>query len=706
MKKQIAFLLLPMLFAVGCQSGGFNSFTSWRKNKAGDKVATSLKPSHSSTLAPTLATGSNTTTSQQVATHLSDGHQAMMQQRIDDARHHYTNAVSVQPDNAVAHHRLGVIADLKEEYNKAARHYLHAVKLQPNNPELLSDIGYSFLLQERYTDSEKYLVQALQLEPSHKRSLNNLGLLYAKQGDTRRALATFRRANTEKDAQQMLASATGQPVSPQAYPHPFSNKNGGIQFAGLKTPPDDGQNPSAIQPVLQSQPDNTTNGPNNLTRQLKQRMEAARRQSISERRLRDVRDQIPPGTQLAPTYNPWNVDAQAGQKPWSQGTPVRNQPQYQPATQAAHQLTAPDPHANNQAGYNRPAPSGPNGPTSQTLPQWNPQSTMSEDTQPERRNPVTTPPPQQAVGYPQWPGANTTPSSQSVAAGNDLPVINPSRREMDPRNSTHSPQNQQQVWPAQDTGVETWPHQPQHLNEHPPGNSGVERWPHAIQQTSHTSPPQTASDTGTLNNRPNSGGRMDASERAAAIFGMGAGPGVMLPLMEEQNKSRQQPTTHAHQTRYFPGARNHHAVQEPRRLPGMSVDQQTLAHPSQVTGTAQPQNRSAVENSGTSAWSQSNIPKSQLAQSNHQQRWADGTTFRPGLNSGQSTSQSRNALSAYDQQLQQHQVQYGSTQQMLAQQRQMPQGGGTQRIPFPTSAQPQMYDPHQIHFRQRGQQTP
>ncbi|MCA9039145.1 MAG: tetratricopeptide repeat protein, partial [Planctomycetaceae bacterium] len=143
----------------------------------------------------------------------------------------YKQVLVSHPVNSKAHHRLAVLADLKQNFGEAEQHYQKAMQANPLDPELLSDVGYSYLLQGRFQESQSYLTQAIQMQPGHKRATNNLGLLYARQQQFDQALALFRKTGTEAEAQMKLSQAVQ------------NHAIGGGPVVANNTPPANNQNP-------------------------------------------------------------------------------------------------------------------------------------------------------------------------------------------------------------------------------------------------------------------------------------------------------------------------------------------------------------------------------------------------------------------------------------------------------------------------------
>lgn len=260
---------------------------------------------------------------------LNKGHAAFQQGNVLEAQSNYFAVVQKQPNHPVANHRLGVIADRQQDYQSAQRYYFAALQASPRDANLLNDVGYSFLLQSRYAEAEQYLQSALRLNGTQSNAINNLGLLYAKQGQADRALAMFRRTNSEAEAQAKLArllpsgvGAATPPATmlaqnqwaPQNTMNPPPTWNGGpngevaVAPTGSSLPygyPPNGptgawpqpnstipNNASAITQAAANLPAPAINDPNisDATRTLREQMEREKRKAVAERQARDLFD--------------------------------------------------------------------------------------------------------------------------------------------------------------------------------------------------------------------------------------------------------------------------------------------------------------------------------------------------------------------------------------------------------------------------------
>ena len=140
-----------------------------------------------------------------VAANLRRGHREAEAGRLDQAERYYERVLRDEPRNAVAHHRLGVIADERRDFPAAEGHYLAALRERPDDADLLNDLGYSYVLQGRAAEAERTLRAVVAASPRHERGLMNLALLYRQAGDDARAVAVLRLLGTEEEARTRLA---------------------------------------------------------------------------------------------------------------------------------------------------------------------------------------------------------------------------------------------------------------------------------------------------------------------------------------------------------------------------------------------------------------------------------------------------------------------------------------------------------------------
>jgi Tfp pilus assembly protein PilF len=106
----------------------------------------------------------------------------------------YRRALEANPRNALAAHRLAVIADQRGEFEHSAWYFEQALWNNADDPDIRCDYGYSLYRQERWQDAEAQYQSALAMEAQHARTHNNYGLLLARTGRPDEALTSFRQA--------------------------------------------------------------------------------------------------------------------------------------------------------------------------------------------------------------------------------------------------------------------------------------------------------------------------------------------------------------------------------------------------------------------------------------------------------------------------------------------------------------------------------
>ncbi len=217
MKPLSALLILGCVLLAGCQSA--TSLPS--------RLTSSLfGPSESNHTLSSRSSGARSPSVMQLSDdEFRRGEQALKRGDLKQARRSFLAVVKQQPDNAAAHHRLGYIADKMGDFTTSRIHYLTAMKLEPENPDIACDLGYSYLLQGKLTESQRYLEKALTINPSHKSSLLIMASLLGKRGDYDGALAIFRQAGSEEEAQRNIA---------RLFPH--GRPSGGMLASGNERP--------------------------------------------------------------------------------------------------------------------------------------------------------------------------------------------------------------------------------------------------------------------------------------------------------------------------------------------------------------------------------------------------------------------------------------------------------------------------------------
>jgi Tfp pilus assembly protein PilF len=141
-----------------------------------------------------------------VADNLRRGQRELEAGRPDQAAQFFERVLRDEPDHAIAHHRLAVLADEAEDFASAEQHYKAALRTNSNDPDLLNDLGYSYLLQRRFGDAEQAFRTALSLSERHEKAIANLALLYSTVGSPDRARNVLRLASASgRDFERRVA---------------------------------------------------------------------------------------------------------------------------------------------------------------------------------------------------------------------------------------------------------------------------------------------------------------------------------------------------------------------------------------------------------------------------------------------------------------------------------------------------------------------
>jgi hypothetical protein len=301
---------LAWLGACGCQSAQFDrldgSTTPFGSGQA--PVVDNTQPSHpsahdtaSSQSGDSLAQ-SRSVNQAAINEKLNCGHREAALNHYEQAEAFYRSVLEIEPENAMANHRLAILADRRGDFATSETCYRTALKREPNNPDLLSDLGYSYLLQGRHTECERCLLAAMRANPQHRKAVDNLSLLYAKLGDRERAFEMLKRSVGESEARVRLAQ-----LFPQSRPAVSEDETITASFSPFSS----GNAPNksgatTAQPLIESNlsavggPDAAVAvGKSPLEKQLAELMEQERRRALAERAQHQTLS-----TQIAPPAGP------------------------------------------------------------------------------------------------------------------------------------------------------------------------------------------------------------------------------------------------------------------------------------------------------------------------------------------------------------------------------------------------------------------
>ena len=116
------------------------------------------------------------------------------------ARQHLSRAVQIDDSRWLAHNALGVLADTERDYLMAIQHYNSALNHNPESPKVLTNLGYSHYLAGNLYVAENLYLDAIRLDPSYEPAISNLGLIYARRGQYDDAVEILRRVTPRPQA--------------------------------------------------------------------------------------------------------------------------------------------------------------------------------------------------------------------------------------------------------------------------------------------------------------------------------------------------------------------------------------------------------------------------------------------------------------------------------------------------------------------------
>lgn len=385
---------------------------TWRKKKP--KPITELPPE----LAQKLEESKRpSVTPKTVEEWIAQGSEQETARNFSAAKKAYEEALALDPVNPVAHHRLGILADMRKEYGEAEDHYQAALREKPHEVNLLSDLGYSHYLRGNVQQSKKYLLQALDIDHQHKQALKILGTLYASQGWYDDAVLAFRHYRPEAEAQQLLAR-----YFPNGRPAPNTDiALAGAQNTAPPMPPDVDTNPGNIRGMTQEE----------IMQMAKQERLTALQQR-EQKMLAEMRPQM----QESMSQNTANSQFPAAQMPaYDSETPEWARDSVDPSSSMA--LNS---QANPQSPMQMPPDnSSPNFQSAQSTENaWPSQSSMVNNTQPMPRSSSTT----TAQNLPFWSGNGTPAHNVTQQPANNWPSNTP-------MNSSPGGAMAQSPWPSQ-----------------------------------------------------------------------------------------------------------------------------------------------------------------------------------------------------------------------------------------------------------------
>lgn len=114
---------------------------------------------------------------------------------LDGARQSAESLLEADPDNAEAHHLLGIVHAQRGRFDSAEKHLLRAIGARPGIPDAHIDLGNVYGVRHDLVKAESSYRKALSLAPDAEIAHFNLALLLKEIGKRDQALEHFRRAH-------------------------------------------------------------------------------------------------------------------------------------------------------------------------------------------------------------------------------------------------------------------------------------------------------------------------------------------------------------------------------------------------------------------------------------------------------------------------------------------------------------------------------
>lgn len=143
-------------------------------------------------------------------TNLSYARLCERQGHTEQAVHAYLAAISKDPRNQVAYHRLGVMASRRGEFKQAVAYLRKAKTVGPAGAELLTDLGYALLKHDQPHEAEIAFLAALDRRPDDRRARIHLGVALVRQGRRDDGLLALKQVLPPGEATQRVAGIVAQ----------------------------------------------------------------------------------------------------------------------------------------------------------------------------------------------------------------------------------------------------------------------------------------------------------------------------------------------------------------------------------------------------------------------------------------------------------------------------------------------------------------
>lgn len=126
-------------------------------------------------------------------------------QRREQARHAYQQALKTDPNYLPAYAGLGRLYEAIGDHERAVAHFGKGLQIQPKDGELWFELGMCQARHREWPEALASLEKARELDPQNHRYVNMLGYCQARVGRYEASVSTFKTAVSEAQARCNLA---------------------------------------------------------------------------------------------------------------------------------------------------------------------------------------------------------------------------------------------------------------------------------------------------------------------------------------------------------------------------------------------------------------------------------------------------------------------------------------------------------------------
>jgi Flp pilus assembly protein TadD len=113
---------------------------------------------------------------------------------LNEAIHHYSEALRINPNYVKAHNNLGNALAKQGDLNEAIHHFSEALKINPNYVPAHNNLGNALAKQGDLNEAIHHYSEALKINPNLSDTHNGLGIILHRRGNFDEAVAHFRQA--------------------------------------------------------------------------------------------------------------------------------------------------------------------------------------------------------------------------------------------------------------------------------------------------------------------------------------------------------------------------------------------------------------------------------------------------------------------------------------------------------------------------------